>query len=234
MILKDTTVVVSGVGTGLGREVARLALRDGARVVLAARTESVLKTTAAELDPSGERVAYLHGGADGWFGAAGGGPWCVRERTEVRVVSQSLAELAEQTWQRERALRLLRVRGSAGAFLLSRLRASHSGPILLVAPTSSRAERFAADLLSFAGGTDVRIFPRYDTPPFDRFSSHPEIEARRMSLLYGLLAAGADTPLTVIAPWTRSNRIVASPRSSIILCLRCSMILSGISPKIAP
>ncbi len=59
MILKDTTVVVSGVGTGLGREVARLALRDGARVVLAARTESVLKTTAAELDPSGERVAYL-------------------------------------------------------------------------------------------------------------------------------------------------------------------------------
>jgi NAD(P)-dependent dehydrogenase (short-subunit alcohol dehydrogenase family) len=58
MILKDKTVVVSGVGAGLGREVARLALRDGARVVLAARTESVLETTAEELDPSGERAAY--------------------------------------------------------------------------------------------------------------------------------------------------------------------------------
>jgi NAD(P)-dependent dehydrogenase (short-subunit alcohol dehydrogenase family) len=58
MILKDRAVVVSGVGTGLGREVARLALRDGAKVVLAARTESVLETTAEELDPSGERVAY--------------------------------------------------------------------------------------------------------------------------------------------------------------------------------
>jgi NAD(P)-dependent dehydrogenase (short-subunit alcohol dehydrogenase family) len=58
MILKDRTIVVSGVGTGLGREVARLALRDGAKVVLAARTESVLESTAAELDPSGERVAY--------------------------------------------------------------------------------------------------------------------------------------------------------------------------------
>ena len=37
MILKDKTVLVSGVGAGLGREVARLALRDGARVVLGAR-----------------------------------------------------------------------------------------------------------------------------------------------------------------------------------------------------
>jgi NAD(P)-dependent dehydrogenase (short-subunit alcohol dehydrogenase family) len=58
MILKDRAVVVTGVGAGLGREVARLALRDGAKVVLAARTESVLETTAEELDPSGERVAY--------------------------------------------------------------------------------------------------------------------------------------------------------------------------------
>ena len=58
MILEDRTLVVSGVGTGLGREVARLALRDGARVVLAARTESVLESTARELDSSGKRVAY--------------------------------------------------------------------------------------------------------------------------------------------------------------------------------
>jgi NAD(P)-dependent dehydrogenase (short-subunit alcohol dehydrogenase family) len=58
MILEDRTLVISGVGTGLGREVARLALRDGARVVLAARTESVLESTARELDPSGKRVAY--------------------------------------------------------------------------------------------------------------------------------------------------------------------------------
>jgi NAD(P)-dependent dehydrogenase (short-subunit alcohol dehydrogenase family) len=58
MILEDRTLVVSGVGAGLGREVARLALRDGANVVLAARTESVLAETAKALDPSGERVAW--------------------------------------------------------------------------------------------------------------------------------------------------------------------------------
>jgi len=58
MILENRTLVVSGVGAGLGREIARLALRDGARVVLGARTESVLAETAKALDPSGERVAW--------------------------------------------------------------------------------------------------------------------------------------------------------------------------------
>jgi NAD(P)-dependent dehydrogenase (short-subunit alcohol dehydrogenase family) len=56
-LLDGKTVVVTGVGQGLGRECAASALRDGARVVLAARTGSTLEEVAAELDPSGERVA---------------------------------------------------------------------------------------------------------------------------------------------------------------------------------
>ena len=56
MILDGKTVVVCGVGPGLGREVAEKALRDGARVVLAARTAAKLEAIAKELDPSGERV----------------------------------------------------------------------------------------------------------------------------------------------------------------------------------
>jgi NAD(P)-dependent dehydrogenase (short-subunit alcohol dehydrogenase family) len=58
MILAGKTVVVTGVGGGLGRECAASALRDGANVVLAARTADTLESTAAELDPSGEHVAY--------------------------------------------------------------------------------------------------------------------------------------------------------------------------------
>ena len=58
MILEGKTVVVCGVGTGLGSEVARLALRDGANLMLAARTESTLQQVAVDLDPSGERVAW--------------------------------------------------------------------------------------------------------------------------------------------------------------------------------
>ena len=57
MILEGKTVVVTGVGAGLGRECATSALRDGANVVLAARTAETLESTAAELDPGGGRTA---------------------------------------------------------------------------------------------------------------------------------------------------------------------------------
>ena len=57
-MLEGLTIVVSGVGSGLGREVATVALRDGANVVLGSRREEHLAEIAAALDPSGERVAH--------------------------------------------------------------------------------------------------------------------------------------------------------------------------------
>lgn len=53
MLLRDKVVIVSGVGPGLGRELALGAGREGARVVLAARTESFLEEVHAALDASG-------------------------------------------------------------------------------------------------------------------------------------------------------------------------------------
>jgi NAD(P)-dependent dehydrogenase (short-subunit alcohol dehydrogenase family) len=57
-VLEGKTVLVAGVGAGLGRHVVEGALRDGANVLLAARTEAVLEQTAKEVDPSGSRVAW--------------------------------------------------------------------------------------------------------------------------------------------------------------------------------
>ncbi len=59
MLVQGKTVVVCGVGPGLGREVAEAALRDGANVVLAARRAEALAEHAMELDPSGERVLAM-------------------------------------------------------------------------------------------------------------------------------------------------------------------------------
>jgi len=56
MILEDKTILVSGVGPGLGREIASRVLRDGGRVVIGARKAESLEVAAKELDPSGERV----------------------------------------------------------------------------------------------------------------------------------------------------------------------------------
>jgi NAD(P)-dependent dehydrogenase (short-subunit alcohol dehydrogenase family) len=86
MILAGKTVVVSGVGAGLGREVATLAIRDGANLVLGARTESQLERVAREVDPSGKRVAFV--------------------RTDIRDDAQceGLAELAMKHFGRLDAL----------------------------------------------------------------------------------------------------------------------------------
>src|SRR3954447_17141489 len=56
MLLEGKTVIVTGVGAGLGRECAAAALREGANVVIAARTQETLDAAAGELDPDGKRV----------------------------------------------------------------------------------------------------------------------------------------------------------------------------------
>ena len=58
-MLAGKTVVITGVGPGLGSEIARASLRDGANVVLAARTAAKLEQIAKELDPTGKRVACV-------------------------------------------------------------------------------------------------------------------------------------------------------------------------------
>jgi len=57
MILDTKTVMVIGVGPGLGSSCAAAALRDGANVVIGARNEQRLAAIAIDLDPSGARVA---------------------------------------------------------------------------------------------------------------------------------------------------------------------------------
>lgn len=56
--LAGKTVIIAGVGPGLGRETALVAFREGANVVLGARTEATLKSVADEVDATGARVAF--------------------------------------------------------------------------------------------------------------------------------------------------------------------------------
>jgi NAD(P)-dependent dehydrogenase (short-subunit alcohol dehydrogenase family) len=58
VLLDGKVMVVSGVGPGLGREIATAAVREGASVVLGARRVEQLRAVAEGIDPSGERVAY--------------------------------------------------------------------------------------------------------------------------------------------------------------------------------
>ncbi|KOV56001.1 MULTISPECIES: SDR family oxidoreductase [Streptomyces] len=57
-LLEGRTVVVSGVGAGLGHQVAAAVVRDGGNAVLGARTEANLAKSAASIDPDGAHTAY--------------------------------------------------------------------------------------------------------------------------------------------------------------------------------
>lgn len=57
-MLAGSTVLIVGAGFGLGKELATVAMREGANVVLGARTDATLRTIAAEIDQSGEHVAW--------------------------------------------------------------------------------------------------------------------------------------------------------------------------------
>lgn len=57
-LLAGKTVVVSGVGAGLGHQVAAAVVRDAGNAVLGARTAANLAKSAAEIDPDGTHTAY--------------------------------------------------------------------------------------------------------------------------------------------------------------------------------
>lgn len=59
MLLKDKVVVVSGVGPGMGQSLARLAAKEGAKVVLAARNKEFLDQVAAEIVAEGGQAVAV-------------------------------------------------------------------------------------------------------------------------------------------------------------------------------
>jgi NAD(P)-dependent dehydrogenase (short-subunit alcohol dehydrogenase family) len=58
MLLENKIVVVSGVGPGMGVEIARAAVREGADLVMGARNSAYLEQVAAELAPSKRKLIW--------------------------------------------------------------------------------------------------------------------------------------------------------------------------------
>jgi transcription-repair coupling factor (superfamily II helicase) len=92
--------------------------------------------------------------------------------------------------------------GAGRAFALARLWLSAPRVTLVVCPTLAVAEALYRDLDFFLagavqGGSPVRLFPSYEVSPYQELDPPPEITARRLAVLWGLIAA--EQPLMVVA-----------------------------------
>jgi NAD(P)-dependent dehydrogenase (short-subunit alcohol dehydrogenase family) len=57
--LADKVAIVTGAGTGIGKGIARAFAREGAKLVIASRSQENLEATAAELRPDGATVVVV-------------------------------------------------------------------------------------------------------------------------------------------------------------------------------
>jgi transcription-repair coupling factor (superfamily II helicase) len=127
--------------------------------------------------------------------------------------AHSLGAFRKRVHARSAPLRIVGLRGSARAAVVAELVRDHGERSLLwIAPSSKVADLLAADLRAALGSAEsaarVRLFPRHDTHPYERFSPQPFVTAQRMDVLYRwLCAAGTKAerrePAPIaIAPWT--------------------------------
>ncbi len=105
----------------------------------------------------------------------------------LRNLVRSLADDPVLTRVIGRASSVLAVSEPARAMALAGLaRASERSPILVAVPTTTEAERLAADLSVYLGTDQVLVFPAWETLPFERISPSIEAMGNRLRVLWHL------------------------------------------------
>src|SRR5438034_10079034 len=97
---------------------------------------------------------------------------------------------------------VLAVPEPARAFVLAGLaHLSDRHPMVVAVPTTSDAERLAADLRVYLGNDEVDLFPAWETLPFERVSPSVDTMGRRLRTMWRLRQ---DAPAQVVVAPVRA------------------------------
>src|SRR5688572_49838 len=96
--------------------------------------------------------------------------------------------------------------GGSAALAIAEAARVGGKPLLVIAADAREAERLQGELEFFAGGElAVRLFPDWETLPYDLFAPHPDIISRRLATLYAL--PSSSDGITVVALSTLLQRL---------------------------
>ena len=97
--------------------------------------------------------------------------------------------------------------GSAAALWITRAAKQLQAPLVIITANARELAQLEDELKFYASGTDVQIFPGWETLPYDLFSAHPDIVSQRLKLLSrlpsansGIVLVDLETILQRIAP----------------------------------
>ena len=77
--------------------------------------------------------------------------------------------------------------GGSAALAIAEAAAHTPGPLLVIAEGAREAERLQGEIAFFAGSqVPVRLFPDWETLPYDVFAPHPDIVSERLAALHDL------------------------------------------------
>ncbi|MEL6985472.1 MAG: transcription-repair coupling factor, partial [Actinomycetota bacterium] len=109
-----------------------------------------------------------------------------------------------------RASDVLAVAEPARAMALAALATgSDRRPVVVAVPTTTEADRLAADLSVYLGPDEVLTYPAWETLPFERISPSIEAMGQRLRVLWHITGGNTATP-------TRQPRIVVAPVRALI------------------
>jgi transcription-repair coupling factor (superfamily II helicase) len=112
----------------------------------------------------------------------------------------SIEPILELIGERKSGVDCTGLTGSARAYLVYRLYLKAPGPMVIVLPKASDAERFISDLEFFAGKLSwpVVYFPPYHILPFKYLSYHGQTAAARIRALFEMLEYSLSAPPIVV------------------------------------
>jgi transcription-repair coupling factor (superfamily II helicase) len=132
-----------------------------------------------------------------WLVAATISGGFIPENKMTTDLTPILQRIATELSPAEASISLAGLKGSAPAYVLSRLLAEVKRTFLIVTPDTESAEELCRELRFYSGRDDaVLYFPPWDTAPFETASPHADITGQRLNTLFRLMDGCAGAVVT--------------------------------------